>query len=113
MKIEKDTSKPSSITYSCYAKQSREGEHFVDECTFTYQIAGSLILNDGSKECVADEGSFRLVRRNRLLKFIKQPPENGEFKALTIYLSQETLTKYSIVHLDAGYSRNVYRKHIT
>ena len=96
MKAEKENNKSSGITYSCYAKQIREGEHFVDECTFTYQIAGSLILNNGSKEYVSDEGTFLLVRRNQLLKLIKQPPENGEFKSLTIFLNQQTLKNFSL-----------------
>lgn len=96
MKTEKEDNRSSDIAYSCYAKKSREGEHFVQECVFTYQIAGSLILNDGSKEYVSNEGEFRLVRRNQLLKFIKQPPENGEFKSLTIYLNQQTLKNFSL-----------------
>lgn len=38
---------------------------------------------------------FRFSRRNQLAKFIKQPPENGEFKSLSIYLDQDTLKALS------------------
>lgn len=96
METKKENNQSTGIAYSCYAKKSREGEHFVRECTFTYQIAGSLILNDGNQEYVSDTGAFRLVRRNQLLKFIKEPPENGEFQSLTLFLDQQTLKNFSL-----------------
>ena len=96
MEASKQKTKSSGIVYSCYYKKTREGEHFVPEHTFSYQIAGSLVLNDGNKEYPSNEGSFRLIRRNQLLKFVKLPPENGEFKSLTIYLTQQTLQSYSL-----------------
>lgn len=96
METKKDNIQASGIAYSCYATKSREGEHFVQECTFTYQIAGSLVLNDGNQTYISNAGAFRLVRRNQLLKFIKEPPENGEFRSLTIFLNQQTLKDFSL-----------------
>lgn len=96
METNKTEKQSSGIVYSCYYQRSREGEHFVPDHTLSYQIAGSLILNDGSKEYASQEGSFRLIRRNQLIKFVKQPPENGEFKSLSIYLSQQTLKDFSL-----------------
>ena len=84
------------IVYSCYMNKSREGEQFVGEHSFSYQISGSLTLHDGNKEYVFSEGDFRFIKRNSLLKFTKQPPENGEFKSLTVYLDQVTLRKFSM-----------------
>ncbi len=92
----KQNTKSSGIVYSCYHKKTREGEHFVPEHTLSYQIAGSLILNDGTKEYPSEENSFHLVRRNQLLKFVKYPPENGEFRSLSIYLNQQMLKDFSI-----------------
>jgi len=84
------------ILYSCYFTRSREGEQFVPEHVFSYQIAGTLVTNDGNKEYIFNEGDFRFTRRNQLVKFVKQPPENGEFKSLSLYLDQETLRNFSM-----------------
>ncbi|WP_184546502.1 AraC family transcriptional regulator [Mucilaginibacter sp. FT3.2] len=84
------------IKHSCYISRSREGEQFVPEHVFSYQIAGSIEINDGTKTYVVNEGDFRLSKRNHLIKFIKTPPPNGEYKALSIYLDQETLRNFSI-----------------
>jgi len=84
------------INYSCYIARSREGEQFVPEHVFSYQIAGTLTIKDGDKEYISNEGDFRLSRRNHLVKFIKQPPANGEFKAISVYLDQETLRNFSM-----------------
>ncbi|MBV8388529.1 MAG: helix-turn-helix transcriptional regulator [Mucilaginibacter sp.] len=85
-----------SIAYSCYVNRSREGEQFVPEHGFTYQVAGTMIMNDGNKEYVFDEGSFRFGKRNHLMKFLKVPPEGGEFKSLSVRLDQQTLRNFSI-----------------
>src|ERR1700712_4721728 len=84
------------INHSCYLTRSREGEQFVPEHVFSYQIAGSLTINDGYTTYHVKEGDFRLSKRNRLIKFIKQPPANGEYRALSIYLDQDTLRNFSM-----------------
>jgi AraC-like DNA-binding protein len=88
------------ILYSCYHSFSREGEQFVPEHILSYQLAGTLTAYDGSTKQVFGPGSLRLSKRNRLLKFNKQPPEQGEFKSLSLYLDQETLRSFS---LEYGY----------
>ena len=85
-----------NIVYSCYTQLSRQGEHFVSDHVLSYQISGNLILNDGSNDYAAEEGSIRFLRRNQLLKFIKQPAPDGEFKSLSIYLNQQILKDFSI-----------------
>lgn len=93
----RDPNKPREpLMYSCYYTTSREGEQFVQEHVFSYQIAGILTCNDGNKEYVFREGDFRFYRRNHLVKFIKQPPQGGEFKSLSLYLDQEMLRNISI-----------------
>lgn len=96
MDTRKNESTSSAIVYSCYHQKSRDGEHFVPEHTVQFQVAGSLILNDGSKNYAPGEGSLRLVKRNQLIKFLKQPPENGEYRSLSIYLDQGILKDYSV-----------------
>ena len=83
------------ILYSCYFSRSREGEQFIPEHVFSFQVAGSLSVQDGNKLYLFQEGDYRLSRRNRLAKFVKQPPENGEFKSISIYLEQEMLRALS------------------
>lgn len=91
-----DEKKHTPIAYSCYYTRSREGEQFVPEHVFSYQIAGTLVTTDGTNEYLFREGDFRLSKRNHLVKFTKFPPEHGEFKSLSIYLTQEMLRAVSM-----------------
>ena len=88
--------KLTSILYSCYTSKSREGEQFIPEHVFSYQISGTLLMNDGNKSHILQEGSFRFFKRNHLVKFTKIPPENGEFKSISIRFDQQTLRDFSI-----------------
>lgn len=96
----------SPISYSCYFTRSREGEQFIAEHIFSYQMAGTLTLNDGNKTYIFNKGDYRFCKRNHLVKFNKQPPEGGEFKSLSVYLDQETLRNFS---MEYGY-RSVKRQ---
>jgi len=89
------TEHTSKILYSCYFTRSREGEQFIREHVLSYQIAGTLTVFDGNKTFITKEGDFRFSRKNKLAKFVKQPPENGEFKSLSIYLDQQLLMEMS------------------
>ncbi|WP_031526136.1 helix-turn-helix domain-containing protein [Dyadobacter crusticola] len=100
-------SKIPPIVYSCYHSRSREGEQFVQEHVFSFQIAGSLVLNDGRSEYQSNEGDFRLSRRNSLIKFSKYPPENGDFKAISIFFDQPTLRNFS---LEYGYRAEPHQR---
>ena len=92
--------KISPIAYSCYVTRSREGEQFIPEHVFTYQVSGTMIMNDGSKEYVFQPGDFRFGRRNHLIKFNKLPPEGGEFKSFSVRFGQPFLRNLSI---ETGY----------
>ncbi|MCF6406262.1 AraC family transcriptional regulator [Chitinophaga filiformis] len=83
------------ITYSCYYNQTREGEHFVPEHVFSYQISGTLMMSDGEKQYTFHEACFRLSRRNSLIKFTKQPPPNGQYKNISVFLDQQTLRNFA------------------
>jgi AraC-like DNA-binding protein len=88
----------SKISYSCYYAQSRAGEQFVPEHVFSYQISGTLTLSDGKKQHVFMPGDFRLIRRNNLIKFLKEPSPNDEFKSVSVYFDQQTLRDLSVEH---------------
>lgn len=93
--LEKEEKASRKIQYSCYVTRSREGEQFVQDHVFSYQISGSLTMSDGRKTYLFNPGDFRLNKRNHLVKFVKQPPEHGEFKTVSVYLDQETLRDVS------------------
>jgi AraC-like DNA-binding protein len=96
-----ETIQSPQIVYSCYFNRSREGEQFVPEHVFSYQVAGTLVINDGNNIYTFKEGDFRFIKRNHLVKFVKQPPEGGEFRSLAVYLDQETLRRFS---MEYGYT---------
>jgi AraC-like DNA-binding protein len=85
----------SRIVYSCYYNVSREGEQFVPEHIFSYQMSGTLNISIHNKKYTFREGDFRFHKRNELAKFEKQPPPGGEFKLISIRLDQETLRALS------------------
>lgn len=93
------------IAYSCYYNRSRDGEQFVPEHVFSYQVSGRLLLHDGDRELVCDPGDFRLTRRNHLIKFVKLPPEGGAFKTVSVYLDQETLRRFAVEY---GYTAGTH-----
>ncbi|MGV3600812.1 MAG: helix-turn-helix domain-containing protein [Dyadobacter fermentans] len=88
----------SPIAYSCYFTRNREGEQFAPEHVFSYQISGTLTINNGEMEYVFKEGDYRFIRRNQLVKFVKQPPVDGVFKSISIYLDQPTLRSFAMEH---------------
>jgi len=97
-----------NILYSCSAKQYRGHEQFVPEHTLGFIIAGETHLFTSNKPIICKEGSMGLARKNQLLKSVKYPPANGEFKSLSISLTQEILRQYSKQHnisADAVYEK--------
>jgi len=85
-----------AILYSCYHKLNRSGEQFVPEHILSFQLAGSLKIEDGRQSYVFEAGSIRFHQRNHLLKFWKQLPLDGsEFKSLSIYFDQQMLLDFS------------------
>ncbi|WP_298739769.1 AraC family transcriptional regulator [uncultured Chitinophaga sp.] len=98
----------SQILYSCYYSRNREGEQFIPEHVFSYQVSGSLSLNDGNEVYTFNEGDFRFCRRNQLIKFIKQPVPGGEYANVSVYLDQETLRNFAIEY---GYQAAKRQEH--
>jgi AraC-like DNA-binding protein len=96
MNDSKINQKTSPIAYSCYYTQNREGEQFAAEHVLSFQISGELTLNNGTKEYVFKPGDFRFIKRNQLMKFIKQPDPNVGFQSISIYLNQSALRDFSI-----------------
>lgn len=84
------------ILYSCYHTLNRSGEQFVPEHILSFQLSGSLKIEDGRQSYLFEEGSIRFHQRNHLLKFYKQlPPNAGEYRSLSIYFDQQMLQSFS------------------
>jgi AraC-like DNA-binding protein len=92
----KSNKNPSPIAYSCYYTQNREGEQFAAEHVLSFQISGTLTLKNGEKEYIFKPGDFRFIRKNQLIKFLKQPGPDGIFQAISIYLDQATLRNFAM-----------------
>jgi AraC-like DNA-binding protein len=83
------------ITYSCYSRKIREGEQFIPDHVFSFQISGMLTMSDGENKFVFTDNTFRLTRRNSMLKFVKEPGVAGEYRNVSIFLDQQTLKSLS------------------
>lgn len=83
------------INYSCHLAEFREGEQFVQSHALGIVLAGSMELNDGETQETLREGEIYCVKRNRLLKFVKYPPENGEFQSLSLRFDEQLLSSFS------------------
>jgi AraC-like DNA-binding protein len=86
------------IVHACYFKANSGGENFVPHHIFSYQISGSMIVNDGKQEYIFEPGDFRLSKRNQLSKYVKLPPPGGEFKTIAIFFDQQTLREFSAAY---------------
>jgi hypothetical protein len=95
------------IVYYCYNNTSTEGEQFVPAHIFSYQQAGTLLIDDGEQVYSFREGDYCLLHRNQLIKCTRQPPGNGgPFKSLSVMLDQPTLRAVSA---ELGYTAD--KKH--
>lgn len=79
------------INYSCHFTVFREGEQFVSHHSMGMIVSGEMELNDGTERKLFRKGDVYFVRKNQLLKFIKNPAENEEFKSLSIRFDETSL----------------------
>ncbi len=83
------------ISFSCHISNYREGEHFNAFHSLGIVLSGVMELNDGQRKKEFKPGDLYSVRKNHLMKFVKYPPTNGEFKALTMSFDEELLHDFS------------------
>ena len=86
------------IISSCYYKKSIKGENIITLHAFAYQMAGSLIVQDGVEKVIFQPGNFRFNVRNKLAKFIKQPSETEAFRSLSLQFDEATLREFANEH---------------
>lgn len=76
---------------TCLSDIIEEGEEFINEHYFTFQVAGTLLINEEKKKHHFYSGNFRLSKRNSLAKFKKIDTDNQSFKSIHICLDQKNL----------------------
>ncbi len=86
---------PFPINYSCHFTEFREGEQFAQIHSLGLVLSGEMELNDGITKTIFKEGELYSARKNRLLKFAKYPPKDGEIRTVTIYFDEDTLRDFS------------------
>ncbi|MBC7846933.1 MAG: helix-turn-helix transcriptional regulator [Flavobacterium sp.] len=84
-----------NILYSCYVTRNLSNEQFIPEHIFLYQLSGSLTINDANREYKVATGEFCLAKRNHLARYVKEPPVGGEYKTISVSLSQVFLREFS------------------
>jgi AraC-like DNA-binding protein len=85
----------SNLLYTCGTEKQRGNEQFVYEHALGYVVSGEMQLITTNGIVKFKAGSVGLVRRNQLIKTTKVPPPGGEFRSLSIFLSQDFLRRYS------------------
>ncbi|PWN69958.1 AraC family transcriptional regulator [Chryseobacterium phosphatilyticum] len=83
------------INYSCYFTAFREGEQFASYNALSMVISGEMELNGGVHRQVFRSGDVYLVRKNQLIKFLKKPGKETEFKSLSIRFDERLLNQMS------------------
>jgi len=100
------------IVYSRISKKTMEGELFIKQHVFDYIISGSSEVYFDGKPHLFTAGDFRFAVRNRLSKFIKLPPEGGEYRSVSICIDQDTLQeikhRYNFSRTDHKKFENVF-----
>lgn len=98
MSIPTDEQGTPRILYSCYGHYSREGEQFIPEHVLGYILAGRLEVTVSGQTYTLTGGDYYFFRKNQLSRFVKYPPENEEFKSLSIFFDKRTLQSISTEH---------------
>ncbi|WP_430612908.1 helix-turn-helix domain-containing protein [Flavobacterium sp. JP2137] len=83
--------KNTKIVNTCHLDKNTEGEEFISDHVFSFQMTGNLTIHDGKNKYQFAPGDFRFSRRNSLLKFSKSTPKQIKFESISIYLNQAIL----------------------
>ena len=97
----------SGIFLSTYATSNSSGENFIEEHLFSNQLSGCLEISDGKEVKTYGPGTFRLSTRNKLAKFIKRVPPDGEYRSVSIVLGQALLREFALEYSYKAHPRAV------
>jgi AraC-like DNA-binding protein len=83
------------ILYTRVAKRVSEGEMFIRQHVVEYILSGTSETYFSGKSQHFQAGDFRFAAKNRLSKFVKLPPEGGDYRSIVICIDDDTLTELS------------------
>lgn len=83
------------IVYSHYDSRQLAHEPCVPVHGLSYLVAGHLRVTEAGASREFGAGSLLFVRKNFLVKFTKQPAENGPFRAITVVFDYPLLHEFS------------------
>ncbi|WP_420156144.1 helix-turn-helix domain-containing protein [Siphonobacter sp.] len=83
------------IKTSCYHCRTSNSEHVLKDYVFVYQIQGAIQMYDAKETLLFGEGSFYLGVKNKVARFVKIPPEKGEYRAISLTFSEQLLQEFS------------------
>jgi AraC-like DNA-binding protein len=76
-------------------KTNIEGEHYLPNHSFSYNISGTITISDGAEIKTFGKGEFLFNSGKRLAKVRKSPDPDGVYKAIVIFMDDETLHELS------------------
>lgn len=83
-----------NLAISCAYEKYRSHEYFVPEHFLGIHLSGESQVETANGKNIYKEGSIILVRKNQLFRATKIPGKNGEYKAVSIFLTEQILRKY-------------------
>ncbi|KMQ61581.1 AraC family transcriptional regulator [Chryseobacterium angstadtii] len=83
------------LVYSCAFETYRGHEEFIPDHFLGFQLSGETHAFYGREKVVIKDNMVVLVKRNQLIRTVKQPAKNGKYQFISITLDQETLRQYA------------------
>ncbi len=84
-----------NFLYSCVYEKQRGHEQFVPEHAFGIILSGESHFSTPEGTEIGKEGMIGLIKRNQLLKTVKIPAGNADFKSINLIFEQEFLNRYA------------------
>ncbi|WP_116788979.1 helix-turn-helix domain-containing protein [Flavobacterium psychrotrophum] len=91
--IKQDTFFP--VSFTCHASRWKDGEQFVAQHSLGLVVAGDMELDFGAYKKTISAGDVFFCRRNQLLKFKKLNGSESDFKTITLFFDENTLTNFA------------------
>jgi hypothetical protein len=83
------------IQYACYSTKSRDGEQFAPSHTIVLVTAGAMEMSDTQQTIKFETNELFFCKKNSLVKYVKYPVENSEFRSVSIHIPQQVLQDFA------------------
>jgi hypothetical protein len=75
--------KESEVIYACYSHLTRSNDDFINNHMLGLIVEGSLTMVNGNEIRTFHRNEVLLYRKNKLVKFIKQPENGKPFESIS------------------------------